>query len=289
VRLAQLAHEAGWPAGGLNAVLLAGADAAPLVTDERPAMITFTGSPNVGWDIKNRCGRKKVALELGGNAAAIIEPDADWQIAAERLAVCAFAYAGQSCISVQRIFVHHAIADRFIPALVEATRRIPTGNPATDATVCGPLIDRPNAERVEQWIADAAARGARILCGNERHGNVVTPTLVADVPAELPLSCHEVFGPVATVDTYKEFEDALLCVNDSRYGLQAGIFTNDWRRIWQAYETLEVGGVIHNDAPTFRVDAMPYGGVKLSGMGREGARWAIQEMTEPRLLLLSTA
>jgi acyl-CoA reductase-like NAD-dependent aldehyde dehydrogenase len=289
VRLAQLANEAGWPAGALNVVLLAGADAAPLVTDERPAMITFTGSPDVGWDIKKRCGRKKVALELGGNAAAIVEPDADWQTAVGRLTGGAFAYAGQSCISVQRIYVHESISNDFIPALVEAARGIVTGDPQADDTVCGPLIDRPNAERVEQWIADAESRGARVLCGNERNGNVITPTLVAGVPADLPLSCQEVFGPVATVDTYVDFEDTLRRVNDSRFGLQAGIYTNNWRRIWRAFEVLEVGGVIHNDAPTFRVDKMPYGGAKLSGMGREGARWAIREMTEPRLLLLSTA
>ncbi|HUU46280.1 MAG TPA: aldehyde dehydrogenase family protein, partial [Acidobacteriota bacterium] len=289
VRLAQLAHEVGWPEGALNVVILSGADAGPLVTDERPAMVTFTGSPDVGWDIKARCGRKKIALELGGNAAAIIEPDADWAAAATRLVGGGFAYAGQSCISVQRIFVHASIADDFIPALVTAARNFAAGDPSADSTMCGPLIDSDNADRVMQWIAEAVGRGARVLCGNERDGNVITPTVVADVPEDVPLSSREVFGPVVTVGSYSDFDDALESVNDSRYGLQAGIYTNDWRKIWKAYQRLEVGGIIHNDAPTFRVDPMPYGGVKSSGMGREGARWAIQEMTEPRLLLLSTA
>lgn len=288
VRLAALAHEAGWPAGALNVVLISGAEADALVTDDRPALITFTGSMAVGWEIKSRCRRKKVALELGGNAAAIVEPDADWKQAAARLATCAFAYAGQSCISVQRIFVHAAIADEFTDALTSAAEATPAGDPACETTVCGPLIDAANADRVLRWIADAGRQGGRILCGAERQGNVIRPTIVRDAPRKSELNCNEVFGPVVTVATYTDFDDALSRVNEGSYGLQAGIYTNDWRKIWKAYETLEVGTVVHNDAPTFRIDAMPYGGVKQSGLGREGARWAIEEMTEPRLLLLST-
>jgi glyceraldehyde-3-phosphate dehydrogenase (NADP+) len=288
LRLAELILNAGLPTGALQVLLLAGSDAGDLVTDERIAMVTFTGSAEVGWDIKARAGHKKVALELGGNAAAIVEPDADWAEAARRLANGAFAYAGQSCISVQRIYVHEAVAKEFSEALVTAAASTPVGDPRDEKTICGPLIDTTNADRVEQWIDRAQAQGARVLCGHRREGNVISPTVIADAPDDAEVSCNEVFGPVVALSPYRDFTEALARVNTSRYGLQAGVYTNDWRRIWQAFETLEVGGIIHNDAPTFRVDPMPYGGVKDSGMGREGARWAIEEMTEPRLLVLST-
>jgi acyl-CoA reductase-like NAD-dependent aldehyde dehydrogenase len=288
LRLAEFIVKAGLPAGALQVLVLAGADADPLVTDDRIAMVTFTGSADVGWGIKARAGHKKVTLELGGNAAAIVESDADWALAARRLANGAFAYAGQSCISVQRIYVHETIAAAFTDALVAAAAEMPCGDPRDEKTVCGPLIDAANADRVEDWISRAQARGGRLLCGNRRVGSVISPTVIADAPDDAEVSCDEVFGPVVTLSAYRDFTEALTRVNNSRYGLQAGIYTNDWRKIWQAFETLEVGGVIHNEAPTFRVDPMPYGGVKHSGMGREGARWAIEEMTEPRLLVLST-
>jgi acyl-CoA reductase-like NAD-dependent aldehyde dehydrogenase len=288
VRLAELAIAAGWPPEALQIVLLSGAAAGALATDERPAMITFTGSPEVGWELKSKSGHKKVALELGGNASAIIEPDADWQSAADRLAICGFGYAGQSCIAVQRVYVHEDIATEFIPALVAAARAIACGDPSDETVMCGPLIDKANADRVESWIAGAVQRGAEVLSGNTRTGNVIAPTVVTGAGEDDSLNCNEVFGPVVTVATYRDFEEVLQRVNASRYGLQAGIYTNDWGRIWKAYETLEVGGVIHNDAPTYRADPMPYGGIKHSGMGREGARFAIEEMTEPRLLVLKT-
>lgn len=287
-RLAQLAIEAGLPREGLQVVLASGGDAGRLVTDDRIALVTFTGSAEVGWQIKSSCGKKKVALELGGNAAAIIEPGSDWDLAARKIATAGFGYAGQSCISVQRVFVHETIAPRFTEALVAAAEATPCGDPADPRTSCGPLIDKANVMRVGQWIERAVSRGGRVLTGNRIEGSVITPTVLINVPADCEVNCSEVFGPVVVVSTYESFDQALAMVNDSRYGLQAGIFTNDFRKIWKAYETIEVGGVIHNDVPTFRVDMMPYGGVKDSGMGREGARWAILEMTEPRLLVLST-
>jgi acyl-CoA reductase-like NAD-dependent aldehyde dehydrogenase len=287
-RLAQLAVQAGLPAEAIQVVLARGGDSDRLVTDDRIALVTFTGSAEVGWQIKSRCGKKKVALELGGNAGAIVEPDSDWETAAKKIATGGFAFAGQSCISVQRVFVHSSIASKFTEALVTAAGATPSGDPADPKTVCGPLIDEANVTRVKQWIERAIAKGGRALTGNKAEGSVLFPTVMIDVPADCEVNCSEVFGPVVTVAKYDSFDQALEMVNDSRYGLQAGIFTNDIRKIWKAYETLEVGGVIHNDVPTFRVDLMPYGGVKDSGVGREGARWAIQEMTEPKLLVLST-
>ncbi|MBI5869043.1 MAG: aldehyde dehydrogenase family protein [candidate division Zixibacteria bacterium] len=287
-RLAQLAIEAGLPKNGIQVVLASGSNAGQMVTDNRIALVTFTGSAEVGWQIKALCGKKKVALELGGNAAAIVEPDADWETAARKIATGGFGYAGQSCISVQRVFVHESIAAKFTEALVAAAEATPYGDPSDPKTLCGPLIDRSNVERVSQWIERAVARGGRVLTGNKVQGSVHAPTVLTHVPGNCEVSCAEVFGPVVVVATYDSFDQVLGMVNDSRYGLQAGIFTNDFRKIWKAYETIEVGGVIHNDVPTFRVDMMPYGGVKDSGIGREGARWAIQEMTEPRLLVLST-
>ena len=286
--LVRIAHESGLPTGALNLVLLGGAEASRMIEDERFAMVTFTGSAEVGWGLKGRLATKRVTLELGGNAGAIVEPDADIELVAKKLANGAFAYAGQSCISVQRIFVHEDIAERFTEALVEAARAMPSGDPADEKTTCGPLIDTANADRVSEWIAEAQKMGGRVLCGGQRSDNVIAPTVVADAPNTARLNCNEVFGPVVNVSRYRDFEDAVAMVNDSQYGLQAGVFTNDIRKIWRAFESLEVGGVMHNEPPTYRVDMMPYGGVKMSGSGREGPRWAIEQMTEPRLLVLST-
>ena len=288
VRLVELAHEAGWPVEALHVVLLSGADADPLVTDDRIALLTFTGSAEVGWNLKARCGKKRIALELGGNAAAIVEPDADLEYAARRIAAGAFGYAGQSCISVQRVYVQESVLEPFTGYLETATRAVIAGDPKDPRTVCGPLIDQANADRVDQWIADAVARGATIVTGGQRKDSVITPTVLANVPDDCDVSCSEVFGPVMTLGSYKTLDEALTKVNDTRFGLQAGIFTHDIQSVWTAFNTIDVGGVIHNDVPTFRVDQMPYGGVKDSGTGREGARYAIHEMTEPRLLVLKT-
>lgn len=287
--LVRIAHESGLPPGALNLVLLNGADASRMVEDDRFAMVTFTGSAEVGWELKGRLAKKRVTLELGGNAGAIVEPDADLESAAKKLAMGAFAYAGQSCISVQRIYVHESIADQFTEALIAAAQSLPHGDPKNERVVCGPLIDTANTDRVEEWIAEASKMGGRVLYGGQRQGNVITPTIVADSPSSARLNCNEVFGPVVNMTTYRDFEAAIARVNDSKYGLQAGVYTNDIRKIWTAFEHLEVGGVIHNDAPTYRVDLMPYGGVKMSGTGREGPHWAIEEMTEPRLLVISTS
>ncbi len=286
--LARIAHESGLPPGALNLVLLGGDAASKMIDDPRFAMVTFTGSAEVGWALKGRLPMKRVALELGGNAGAIVEPDADIEVAAGKLAAGAFAYAGQSCISVQRIFVHESILARFTDSLIAAAKDKSCGDPALDNTVCGPLIDAANADRVAEWVAEAVKLGGRKLCGGERQGNVITPTVMADAPTTSRLNCSEVFGPVVNVTSYREFDQAIAMVNDSKYGLQAGVYTNDIGKIWRAFEKLAVGGVIHNDAPTYRADLMPYGGVKMSGNGREGPRWAIEEMTEPRLLVLST-
>jgi len=285
--LAEIALDAGLPPGVLNVIPCRRDVADRMVEDPRFGILSFTGSAAVGWDLKGRAGRKKVILELGGNAAAIVEPDVDVEGVASRLAVGSFAYAGQICISVQRIFVHRSIERRFIDSLLKHTEEdIRWGDPRDPEVICGPLIDSGNVERILGWIEEARSRGAEVLCGGERHGNVVTPTVITGADPRLRIVAEEAFGPVVVVDTYSSFDEAISKVNDSAFGLQAGIFTNDLGRVFRAFERIEVGGLIHNDYPTFRVDPMPYGGVKSSGFGREGLRYAIEEMTELRLLVL---
>jgi len=285
--LADILAEAGLPAGGLAVIPSRGSDAERLASDERFALLTFTGSPLVGWRLKELGWRRRVALELGGNAAVVVEPDVDdVDDIARRIAAGAFSYAGQSCISVQRVLVHEDLYMSMRRALTEAAGAVAYGNPSLDGVVCGPLIDEANAERVMQWISGAREAGGRLLTGGEREGNVISPALLEEVPADQAVVADEVFGPVACLDPYEDFEQALLMVNDSRYGLQAGIFTNDTSKVQQAWAELEVGGIIHNDVATWRTDPMPYGGVKGSGVGREGPRYTYQEMTEERLLVL---
>ncbi len=286
--LAELAAEAGLPAGGLSVVPCSRAGAGAFTTDERLKLMTFTGSPEVGWVLKAQAGRKKVVLELGGNAAAIVERDADLATAATTLAMGAFYYAGQSCISVQRVFVHADVAAEFRDRLVAAAEAVPYGATDADDCVSGPVIDGANAERVEAWIGEARDRGARRLTGGERDGNVIRPCLLEDTPVDTDVVAREAFGPVASLYTYATFDEALERVSDTRFGLQAGIFTSDVRKLTQALDRLEVGAVIHDDSPAYRVDHMPYGGVKESGIGREGARYAVEDMTEPRMLVLRT-
>ncbi len=286
--LADILAEAGLPAGGLAVIPSRGADAERLVSDSRFALVTFTGSPLVGWRLKELGWRRRVTLELGGNAAVVVEPEVDdIDDIARRIAAGAFSYAGQSCISVQRVLVHEDLYVSMRRALSEAAGAIAYGDPSLDGVLCGPLIDDANAERVMQWIGDAREAGGRLLTGGEREGNVISPTLLEEAPDDQPVVADEVFGPVACLDAYEDFEQALLMVNDSRYGLQAGIFTNDTSKVQQAWAELEVGGIIHNDVPTWRTDPMPYGGVKGSGVGREGPRSTYQEMTEERLLVLN--
>ncbi|MFN8653399.1 MAG: aldehyde dehydrogenase family protein [Gemmatimonadales bacterium] len=287
-RLGAIMTECGLPAGAYNVLHLPIPVAEQLATDPRFAMLTFTGSPTVGWHLKNVAGKKKVCLELGGNAAAVVHedaPDLDWT--ATRLALGAFSYAGQVCIKVQRILVHRPIYDHFVEKLVAASAALVCGDPLDPKTVVGPMIDSGAADRVESWTREAVAAGATVLLASRRQGNVLTPGLLANVPRDAKVSCKEIFGPVSIVAPYTDWADAMTQVNDSDFGLQAGVFTRDVNRIFQAFSGLEVGGVIANDFPTLRVDNYPYGGVKDSGFGREGVRYAMEEMSEPRMLALN--
>jgi acyl-CoA reductase-like NAD-dependent aldehyde dehydrogenase len=285
--LAEVIHEAGWPAGALNLIPTTNEDAALIVSDDRLKMLSFTGSSAVGWKLKSTAGKKKVVLELGGNAAVAIHSDADLDFAAERCAVAGFSYAGQSCISVQRILVHKPVFDSFLQKFIERTKKLKTGDPLDEATDVGPLIRLSDAERAESWVKEAVAAGAKVLLGGGRKGSVFEPTILTNTRPDMKVNCQEVFAPVKTVEAYEDFSDALKRINASPYGLQAGLFTNDARLIFRAYDELEVGGLIVGDVPTFRIDHMPYGGVKDSGLGREGLKYAIEEMTEPRLLAMN--
>ncbi len=285
--LAECIQQAGWPDGGLNVLPLSNDDAGLLVTDERIKLITFTGSTTVGWDIKRRAGKKKVALELGGNAGAIVHSDADLSYAAERCVTGAFVYAGQSCISVQRILVEQSVYGKFTDLLVEAAKKLKTGDPADESTDVGPLIRESDAIRVTSWLEEAARSGARLMCGGGRTKSVVNPTVLTSTKPEMKVNCQEIFGPVVTVEPYQNFDEALRRINNSNYGLQAGLFTRDVKLLFQAYDELEVGALIAGDIPSFRIDHMPYGGIKDSGLGREGLRYAIEEMTEPKLLVMN--
>src|ERR1700758_4698859 len=285
--LAECVQQAGWPDGGRNVLPLSNEDAGLLVTDDRIKLISFTGSVPVGWDIKRRAGKKKVVLELGGNAAVIIHSDADLAYAAERCITGGFAYAGQTCISVQRLLVEHSVYGRFIDLLVEGVKKLHVGDPLDESTDVGPLIRESDAVRTLSWIDEAVRDGARLLCGGGRKNLVVEPTVLTGTKPEMKVNSQEIFGPVVTVEPYKDFDQAVRQVNNSAYGMQAGIFTRDAKLLFQAYEELEVGGVIAGDVPSFRVDQMPYGGVKDSGLGREGLRYAIEEMTEPKLMVMN--
>jgi acyl-CoA reductase-like NAD-dependent aldehyde dehydrogenase len=285
--LAECVQQAGWPDGGLNVLPLSNDDASLLVTDERIKLISFTGSVPVGWDIKRRAGKKKVVLELGGNAGAIVHNDADLAYAAERCVAGGFAYAGQTCISVQRILVQQSVYGKFTDLLVEGVKKLKIGDPMEESTDVGPLIRESDAVRVIAWVDDAVRAGARLLIGGGRRGSIVSPTVLTGTKPEMKVNCQEIFGPVVTVEPYDHFDDALRRINNSSYGLQAGLFTRDVKLLFQAYDELEVGALIAGDVPTFRIDNMPYGGVKDSGLGREGLRYAIEEMTEPKLLVMN--
>jgi acyl-CoA reductase-like NAD-dependent aldehyde dehydrogenase len=274
---------------GAFSILPARRKGAELFTsDPRLKLLSFTGSSEVGWDLKARAGKKRVLLELGGNAAVIVDEDADFADAVERIVSGAFYQSGQSCISVQRILVHERIYDAFSRRLVDATRALVMGDPKREDTFVGPVISDKDAQRIEDWIAQAVAHGARLLCGGKRDGVMVEATLLENVGKSEPLVCEEVFGPVAVLSRFARFEQALAEVNDSKFGLQTGVFTRDLYRAQLAWDTLEVGGVVIGDAPSFRVDNMPYGGVKESGLGREGVRHAIEELTELRMLVVRT-
>jgi glyceraldehyde-3-phosphate dehydrogenase (NADP+) len=285
--LAEAVEQAGLPDGAFNVLPLSNEDAGVLITDDRLKMVSFTGSAPVGWDIKRRAGKKKVVLELGGNAGVIVHSDADLAWAAERCVTGGFSYAGQTCISVQRILVERSAFKKFSDLLLEGVSRLKIGDPMDESTDLGPLIRESDAIRASEWVQEAVQDGATLLTGGKRHGSILEPTVLTGTRPDMKVNCQEIFAPVVTIEAYDDFSMALRRINESPYGLQAGVFTRDANRIFQAYDELEVGGVIAGDVPSFRIDHMPYGGVKDSGLGREGLRYAIEEMTEPKLLVMN--
>lgn len=287
IKLGEIIREAELPAGIVNIIPTSSKHAEQLVRDGRIRKLTFTGSARVGWYLKSIAGKKRVTLELGGNAAAVVEPDVTLDDIIPRLVLGSFAYAGQICISVQRIYVQESIFEEFIQKFVdEMTRSAIYGDPMNEKTMVGPMIDTEAAKRAESWIREAEKAGARVVIGGKRKKNILEPTVLTGTSPDMRVVCEEIFAPVVVIEPYETFDQALQLVNNSYYGLQAGIFTNNFRHIQKAYTTLEVGGVIVNDYPTFRIDPMPYGGSKDSGLGREGLRYAIEEMTEIKLLAI---
>ncbi|MDZ4277667.1 MAG: aldehyde dehydrogenase family protein, partial [Dehalococcoidia bacterium] len=280
---------AGLPAGAVSILPTTNELAERMVRDERYKLLTFTGSSAVGWRLKAISGRKRVLLELGGNAGVIVDETAPQDYAIERLLAGSFAYAGQSCISVQRIYVHRAVYGAFLERFVEGVRGLNVGDPLDPETDVGTLINVEAAERTEAWLEEAVAGGARVLTGGRRDGAAFEPTVIVDAAPTAKVCMEEAFAPLVVVFPFDDFREALNEVNRSDYGLQAGVFTRDLEHAWLAFEELAVGGVIVNDVPTWRVDHMPYGGVKGSGLGREGLRYAIEEMTELRLLVINRA
>ncbi len=257
-------------------------------TDERLKVLSFTGSPDVGWKLKRDAGKKKVVLELGGNAACVVDDDAHLDDAVARIVFGAFYQSGQSCIGVQRVIVHESVYDEFKQKLVKATKALKSGDPKDDETFIGPMISEKEAKRLEEWIQSAVQSGGTLLCGGDRNGAILEATLLEDVPKDQPICTEEAFGPVAVLSLFNDFSKALDEVNDSVFGLQAGIFTRDVYHMLEAWDRLDVGGVIIGDVPSWRVDNMPYGGVKESGLGREGVRFAMEDMTEIRNLVIRT-
>lgn len=289
--MAEVLAETELPEGAFSVLPVRLEDIGPLIEDDRLKLLSFTGSEKVGWELKARAGRKKVVLELGGNAACVVDeaPGAPLDFIADRVAQGAFFQAGQSCISVQRVLVHASLYDALREKLVERAKALRPGNPSDETTTLGPMIDEPAARRLEGWIQQAVQRGARVLTGGGRRGSVLDATVLEGVPEDASLSHEEAFGPVVLLQPFHDFDDALAQVNSGRFGLQAGLFTQDLSRAMKAWDELEVGGVVVGDVPSFRVDTMPYGGVKGSGIGREGVKYAIEDMTELRLLVLRQA
>lgn len=284
LELARIIEKAGAPRGALSVLPCANDVAEALASDPRVRVVSFTGSAKVGWHLRQRA-QGKVVLELGGNAAAIVGPDADLDWAATRLASSAFAYAGQVCISVQRIFVHASVRADFTERLIAKSRALPVGDPLDERTVVGPVIDDGAAQRLAAWYAEARAAGGSVLLDGGAQGRVLSPSLFADVPESARLVAEEAFGPVAVLSGFETLDEALAGVNRGRYGLQAALFTHDLRWVRQAFAELEVGALVVNDSPSFRSDPMPYGGVKGSGLGREGLRYAMDDFSELRTLV----
>ena len=286
--IAEALAETDLPKGAFS-VLPCHRDGADLfTTDERLKLLSFTGSPVVGWALKAKCGKKKVVLELGGNAACLVDEDADLDDAVKRLVIGAFYQSGQSCIGVQRIIAHESIYNELRDRLVAATKVLKSGDPKDETTFIGPMISESEAKRLDEWVQSAVAAGGTLLCGGGRDGAMLEATLLENVDRDQDICTQEAFGPVAVLSSFSSFDDALQEINDSEFGLQAGLFTRDIYKIQKAWDELEVGGVIIGDIPSWRVDNMPYGGVKDSGLGREGIRFAIEDMTEIRNLVIRT-
>ncbi len=286
--LGELLSKANLPPGYWHILPCRREDLDVLVTDDRIALLSFTGSMPVGWKLKAQAGKKRVLLELGNNSAVVVEPEANLPDAMGRIVAAAFSFAGQSCISVQRIFLHESIVVKATRMLVMKTRRLKLRDTRVDTDVVGPMIDEAAAIRIETWVNEAVRRGAKLLCGGRREGNFYDPTLLANVSPESPLINQEAFGPVAEIETYRDFDDALARINQTCFGLQAGVFTDSAVKARRAFEVLDMGAVIINDVPTTRIDALPYGGVKDSGLGREGVRFAMEHFTEHKVLLERT-
>jgi acyl-CoA reductase-like NAD-dependent aldehyde dehydrogenase len=289
LKLAEILYDAGLPENWLHVVTGPGSEVGnALVEDERIGALTFTGSAPVGWSIRSKAPKKKVNLELGSTAPLIVHSDGDWETAADKAQIHAFSHAGQSCISVQRILVHEDVADGFTERFVKNVKGLVTGDPLDENTDVGPLISPDDRDRVKEWVDEAVSAGGELLAGGELvdEGRCLAPTVIKEPPRDEKVWCEEIFGPVATIHSYKSFDEALELANDARFGLQAGVFTRDIGRGLQAAETLEFGGVLINEVPTFRTDQMPYGGVKDSGNTREGPAYAVRELTEERLVTL---
>lgn len=284
--LGEILHEAGLPAGGLSVLHCAPATAQRLVEDERMKVLSFTGSDAVGWRLKALAGKKQVLLELGGNAPCVVDENVDLNTVLPSIVEGAWANAGQVCIKVQRLYVHASLHEEFLERFVQATRELACGDPLDEATVVGPLIEPKHVERVLAWTREAIAGGARKHCGGEARGQVVLPTVLTEVTPDMKVCREEVFGPVTVVERFERFDEALHACNQGRFGLQAGIFTRDIAHALQAFHALDYGGVLINDVPTFRVDNVPYGGTRDSGLGREGVRFAMEEMSEPKVLVM---
>lgn len=285
--LADIIDKTNLPKGAFSVLPLPGSAVEKAITDERIKKITFTGSPKVGWQLKAKCGKKKITLELGGNAGVIVDENCNLDYAISRCVVGGFSFAGQVCISVQRIYIQQNIYEKFKKEFIARVKKLKIGNPLNEDTEMSSMINEEEASRVEEWVKEAKQNGAKILCGGKRDGSLFYPTVFEDATNNMKISCLEVFAPIVTLEPFKNFKDAVAKVNNSIYGLQAGVFTNNVENMFYAYDELEVGGVIINDIPTYRIDHMPYGGIKESGFGREGIKYAIEEMTEGKLLAVN--
>jgi acyl-CoA reductase-like NAD-dependent aldehyde dehydrogenase len=285
--VAEIVESAGVPAGAVSILPMTRELGDRMVADERFKLLTFTGSPSVGWRMKERAGKKKVVLELGGNAGVIVDKTANLDWAVKRILVGAYAYAGQVCISVQRMFVHEAVWDAFMEKFLAGVAGLKVGDPLDPTTDLGPMVDEHQASRTQRWVDEAVEMGGKVLAGGRANGTFFPPTVLTDVPDTAQVCSNEAFAPLVVAFPFKDIGEAIARVNDSMFGLQTGVFTNDLAGAWQAFGELEVGGVIVNDIPTYRIDHMPYGGVKDSGLGREGLRWSIEDMTELRIMVLA--